>query len=297
MADEGQLGRNCRQVLFPCPLPGGPGRGLRASTGDPPIFFRGIERKNGRGRSKERCRRQNAPSGAYLPKRGGRANRPALNRRSHRPCAGPVPRRAATPHPMVRRVDGGARPHLPLLLFPRVTRWPGDRSALAGRKLQALSIAGAAPGEAEGAGIEIRRFRSPPRPPPQSLCGYRALQAPGQRRDDGAIDTRRTDPHDPPRSRKGGTPVRLRRFLFHRSGGDFSLARQRKSGGRNPPGISASLAPRRADLTLPPLTGKRRQRHDLRELRQAVMTDIILLPWWASGWWWSTAAGRRSPTC
>ena len=207
MADEGQLGRNCRQVLVLVLCPAGRAWVRGGPAGDPPPFsFRGIEKKTAAAGQKKRCRRQNAPSGAYLPKRGGRANRPALNRRSRRPCAAPVPRRAATPHPMGRRAGGrGARPHLPLLLFPRVTRWPGGPSALVGRLLRALPIAGAAPGEAEGAGIEIRRFRSPPPSTPAVVMRVQGSSSSGAgRRDDGAIDTRRTDSPDPRAHEKAG---------------------------------------------------------------------------------------------
>ena len=33
------------------------------------------------------------------------------------------------------------------------------------------------------------------------------------------------------------------------------------------------------------------------ELREAVMSDIILLSLWASMWWLSTGAARKSPPC
>lgn len=173
--------------------------------GSAPIFFSRHRKENGRGRSKEKMPAAKRPvRGLFAEARGSsesacpESEAPSTLRRT---CSA----KGCDPASDGAAGGRGARPHLPLLLFPRVTRWPGDRSALVGRKLQALSIAGAAPGEAEGAGIEIRRFRSPPPSTPAVVMRVQGSSSSGAgRRDDGAIDTRRTDSPDPRAHEKAG---------------------------------------------------------------------------------------------
>ena len=62
------------------------------------------------------------------------------------------------------------------------------------------------------------------------------------------MDPRRSDSHDPHIYGQAGRLSVQKRFLFHRSGGDFSLARQRKVGAGipgKPPAFGEKANPRK----------------------------------------------------
>ena len=87
------------------------GWGVQAPCeGSAPIFFCLDKRKRPRPVKRKPPGRKGGPYGLPFRKREGRADRLGGDRRPRRPCAGPVPRRTAPPHPMVRQKIVGARP-------------------------------------------------------------------------------------------------------------------------------------------------------------------------------------------
>ena len=164
---------------------------------------------------------------------------------------------------MVRRVDGAQDRICPCFCFRAfrsATRWRADAGRSGGTHGSRPTAPGSGriwnpplrlkekansnrQGSAQRSGRRGKRRRSNPTTTPIHRRTVHA--APGFFDCRGKAQGRRGHRHPPdrfarpPYLRTGGTPVRLKRFLFHRSGGDFSLARQRKVGAgilREPPG-------------------------------------------------------------
>ena len=193
---------------------------------------------------------------------GGKAPRPGLICRSARPCesacaestAPSTLRLASVVEIPWSRIDCAAEGRgafrigqrlfpLPLTWCWRSARRRADMESAptADRKPRHRRTpvpAGAAPGAAEGAEREAGdNAILHPVCPPQSLCGAGALRSP----ENGAGTAGPSTPAAPLRTTPvfagpcaDGARFGTKRFLFHRSGGDFSLTRQRKVGPESP---------------------------------------------------------------
>ena len=105
------------------PGPGG-GCGRRPCQGDPPPIFFCLDNRKRPRPVKRKPPAAKRPSGAYLPKYGGRANRSGGDRWSRRPCA--FPRQSKNPVPAsdgVVRGRGGHR--ICLYFYLRAFRFAG----------------------------------------------------------------------------------------------------------------------------------------------------------------------------
>ena len=135
---------------------------------------------------------------------------------------------------------------------------------------------------------EQGQIRLPPRLPTAAVMRGRAFSTAGvRRRDDGTFDTCHSDSHDPcyTKMRPERAASSSKRFLFHRSGGDFSLTRQRKVGAGIRRGTPAPPGGETADGSSIRLYTSRKFNSDRRQAPPPKKTvEFPVQTWYTTQW-------------